>query len=139
MDGRELIIRSISKVDDFSKIRCTYLDNDLLKTTEQRREILKNRYFFHCQCSNCLNEAKDQLKVRYFQRKLGNLSPNQKICLFGLTFCNFGRLLIGWLSWVANQKPPKLKKKSLPKRQKIWFDEFFANTSHLVAENYKVI
>ena len=59
--GKDMIIRSIEKVNDFSELRHSYLQN-LTASTKIRREKLLQDHYFLCECSNCQDVTKDQMK-----------------------------------------------------------------------------
>ena len=59
--GKDMIIRSIENVNNFSDLRHSYLQN-LTATTKIRREKLLEDHYFLCQCSNCQDVIKDQMK-----------------------------------------------------------------------------
>ena len=59
--GKELVVRTIENVDDFSQLRISYLPN-LFEKTESRREKLMQDYFFLCQCSRCQDQSSDLMK-----------------------------------------------------------------------------
>ena len=50
--GKELIIRCISKekIENISDLRISYIPN-LYESTERRKELLMEDYYFLCQCS----------------------------------------------------------------------------------------
>ena len=89
-----------------------------------------NNYYYYIIYSLILVDfLKTQIRKKIYQRQsfLINRSnfqnTRQIVHSFGWIFLNFP---IGWLSWVvANQSPPKFKKKVCQK-----YDEFFENTSH---------
>ena len=60
-NGKEMIIRTIDKVEDFSKIRHSYL-KILTANTKKRREKLLQDHYFLCECPKCLNTDSDILK-----------------------------------------------------------------------------
>ena len=59
--GKEMIIRTIDNVEDFSDLRISYLLK-LYENTSRRRQKLLKEYYFLCQCSRCLDFESDQLK-----------------------------------------------------------------------------
>ena len=60
--GKEMIIRCIAEnVNNFSDLRICYLP-DLTATTKIRRQKLLEKYYFFCECSNCQDNIKDQVK-----------------------------------------------------------------------------
>ena len=59
--GKELVVRTIENVDDFSQLRISYLPN-LFEKTESRRQKLMQDYFFLCQCSRCQDQSSDLMK-----------------------------------------------------------------------------
>ena len=59
--GKEMIIRCIENVNNFSELRLSYLQ-DLTATTKIRRQKLLEKYYFLCECSNCQDNIKDQMK-----------------------------------------------------------------------------
>ena len=61
INNKELIIKTIEKVEHYSEIRITYLPN-LYESTNQRREQLLKLYYFLCQCSTCLDFASNSMK-----------------------------------------------------------------------------
>ena len=59
--GKDMIIRTIENVNDFSDLRQSYLQN-LAATTKKRREKLLQDHYFFCECSNCQDIIKDHTK-----------------------------------------------------------------------------
>jgi len=61
--GKNLIVRTIAeKIEDFSDIRLSYY-RDLRHTTEVRRQSLLQTHYFLCECSNCMDVEKNELKT----------------------------------------------------------------------------
>ena len=60
-NGREMIVRTIENVPNFSALRVTYLPK-LYENTRKRQEILLRDYFFSCNCEVCQDEDSNQLK-----------------------------------------------------------------------------
>ena len=62
--GKELVIRCISeeKIENISDLRISYIPN-LYESTERRRDLLMEDYYFECQCSRCLDEISDHWKT----------------------------------------------------------------------------
>ena len=66
-NGKIAIIKAIAKVEKFSDLRISYLNNylrgeEVNLNTEKRREYLKDIYSIHCKCQICEDEKIDQLK-----------------------------------------------------------------------------
>ena len=59
--GKEVVVRTIDNVKDFSDIRISYL-KVLYASTEIRRKKLLESHYFLCECSKCLDEKSDDLK-----------------------------------------------------------------------------
>ena len=59
--GKEMIIRTIENVNDFSDIRHSYLKN-LSASTKKRQEKLLQDHYFLCECTRCLDTKSDNLK-----------------------------------------------------------------------------
>ena len=59
--GKEMIIRTIENVNDFSDIRHSYLKN-LSASTKKRQEKLLQDHYFLCECTRCLDTKSDELK-----------------------------------------------------------------------------
>ena len=60
--GKDMIIRCIAEnVNNFTDLRICYLQ-DLTATTKIRRQKLLEKYYFICECSNCQDNIKDQMK-----------------------------------------------------------------------------
>ena len=59
--GKDMIIRAIENVNNFSDLRQSYLQN-LTATTKKRREKLLQDHYFFCECSNCVDVIKDRTK-----------------------------------------------------------------------------
>ena len=59
--GKDMIIRAIDNVNNFSDLRQSYLQN-LTATTKKRREKLLQDHYFFCECSNCVDIIKDHTK-----------------------------------------------------------------------------
>ena len=59
--NKQLIIRTIQKVDSFLEIRISYFSN-IWETTQNRREYLQNNYYFLCECPKCFDEKSDAQK-----------------------------------------------------------------------------
>ena len=55
--GKEMVIRTIEDVEDFSEIRISYLDGR--KKTAERKALLQKNYFFNCKCVKCENPNSD--------------------------------------------------------------------------------
>ena len=57
MIGQELVLFTIKPIDSFAQIRINYLcPEELFLPKEDRKERLKKRQKFDCQCSRCLTE-----------------------------------------------------------------------------------
>ena len=61
-DKKELIIRTIDEVEDFSSLRVSYISK-LYERTKERRHFLMIDYYFFCECSRCLEIDEDQEKT----------------------------------------------------------------------------
>ena len=63
-------MRTIEKVEDFSHIRQSYLNNLSLSTlsTKKRREKLMEDHYFLCECTRCMDTKSDKLMVTKFQK-----------------------------------------------------------------------
>ena len=59
--GKEVVVRTIDNVKDFSDIRISYL-KVLYANTEIRRKKLLESHYFLCECPKCLDEKSDDLK-----------------------------------------------------------------------------
>ena len=59
--GKEVVVRTIDNVKDFSDIRISYL-KVLYASTEIRRKKLLESHYFLCECPKCLDEKSDDLK-----------------------------------------------------------------------------
>ena len=49
--GKEMIVRTIHEVENFSDVRISYID--VTKKTQDRKKVLKEHYFFDCKCLRC--------------------------------------------------------------------------------------
>jgi len=73
--GKNLIVRTIAdKIENFSDIRLCYY-RDLRHTTEVRRQSLLSTHYFYCECSNCLDEKKNDLKTSLVCKKCNGCVP----------------------------------------------------------------
>ena len=55
--GKEMVVRAIEDVDNFSEIRISYFDER--EKTEERKNYLKKVYFFDCKCVRCEDPNSD--------------------------------------------------------------------------------
>ena len=57
-------MKTLENVDCFDNIRVNYLAEQINNSisTEKRREILNNKFYFHCDCIKCEDVESDQLK-----------------------------------------------------------------------------
>lgn len=76
-DGTKLILRLTADLtfQDWSQIRISYID--LINTRDDRRQELKNAYYFYCTCSKCI-DAKEE------EHMLSAACPNCGDCIFTL-------------------------------------------------------
>ena len=55
--GKEMVVRTIEDVENFSEIRICYIDKT--EKTHNRRKLLKEHYFFDCKCLRCEDPNSD--------------------------------------------------------------------------------
>lgn len=73
--GKNLIVRAIDdKIEQFDNVRLSYYRN-LRHATEVRRQSLLSSHYFLCQCSNCLDEEKDQMRSSLICKNCQNCVP----------------------------------------------------------------
>ena len=61
-NGKQLILRTLDSVEDFSQLKISYISK-LFERTSERRQRLKNCYYFLCECETCLDIEADQMKT----------------------------------------------------------------------------
>ena len=55
--GKEMVVRAIEDVENLSEIRISYFD--AYEKTQERRKVLKEKYFFDCKCVRCEDPNSD--------------------------------------------------------------------------------
>ena len=80
--GKNLIVRSIEdKIENFLDVRVCYYQ-DLKHTSDVRRQSLLSSHYFLCECPNCCNEEKNQLKSSMVCKKCNGCVPSTSgICV----------------------------------------------------------
>ena len=83
--GKELIIKCISEenIENISDLRISYIPN-LYESTERRRDLLMEDYYFECQCSRL-----DNFQDSNFRLHIHTLP------VLGYFFQNFNMYMIG--------------------------------------------
>ena len=77
--GKEMVVRTIEDVEDFSDIRICYI-NKTEKTLE-RKKLLKKHYFFDCKCLRCVDPNSDAKHTSLKCKScLGWVNEKTKIC-----------------------------------------------------------
>ena len=78
-DGKEMIVRTIEDVENFSEIRICYIDKT--EKTHKRKQLLKEQYFFDCKCLRCEDPNSDAKHTSLKCKNcLGWVNDNTKIC-----------------------------------------------------------
>ena len=95
--GKELIVKTIEEIGNFSDLRLCYINN--LISTEKRRKILMEQYFFHCQCLKCEDKFSDLNNSSLICHKcqgcvpsVGGSCNNCGLAIENLTIENFVKL-----------------------------------------------
>ena len=80
--GKELVIRCISeeKIENISDLRISYIPN-LYESTERRRDLLMEDYYFECQCSRLDNFQDSNLKFHIHTLPVLGYFSKISICL----------------------------------------------------------
>ena len=85
-NGKEVIINTTREVANFSELRMSYLERELImKSSVERKERLRLQHFFDCKCTRCEDPDSD---AKLFSLKCKNcvgwVHDKTKIC----TICN---------------------------------------------------
>ena len=66
--GKELAVRAIEDIEDFSKVRVSYLP-DIATFSFVRKKLLKDAYFFDCTCPRCRDPDEEDAKLQSLKCK----------------------------------------------------------------------
>ena len=77
--GKEMFVRTIEDVENFSEIRISYLD--ITEKTVERKKRLKELYFFDCKCLRCEDPNSDAKHTSLKCKSCpGWVNENTRIC-----------------------------------------------------------
>ena len=81
-NGKELVLKTISEVEDFSDLRVPYIGtHDLCNSSDHRQIELLENYWFECQCPRCESKEGDsKLKSYLCKNCQGMVNSETKVC-----------------------------------------------------------
>ena len=81
-NGKELVLRTISEVEEFSDLRVPYIGvHDLCNSTDHRQIELHENYWFECKCPRCESKEDDAKLESYLCKNCqGMVNSETKIC-----------------------------------------------------------